>query len=42
VACREERRNVFKDFVGDPEGKTPHRRRVYVDGRMILKWILKK
>jgi len=23
-----ERRNVCRDFVGDPEGKTPHRRRV--------------
>jgi len=32
--CAGERRNVFIDFVGDPEGKTPH---VCVDGRMILK-----
>jgi hypothetical protein len=40
VACREERRNVFKDFIGDPKRKTPHRRcmcRWKDDSKMDLK-----
>jgi hypothetical protein len=35
-------RNVYKILVGNPEGKKPFSRpRRTVDGKIILKWILK-
>jgi hypothetical protein len=44
VARIEKRRNSYATLVGKFEGKSPlgrHRRR-YVDGRLILEWILGK
>jgi hypothetical protein len=35
-------RNAYKIFVGKPEGKRYHLEDQVVDGRIILKWILKK
>jgi hypothetical protein len=32
-------RNVYKILVDKPEGKRPHRK-LGVDGRMMLEWIL--
>jgi len=39
-----EMRNSYKILVEEPEGKRPRERRkdVSVDGRIILKWILRK
>jgi hypothetical protein len=34
-------RNVYQIFVGKPEGKN-HLEDLGIDGRIILKWILRK
>jgi hypothetical protein len=34
--------NLYRIFVGKPEGKRPIRRPILEDGRIILKWILRK
>jgi hypothetical protein len=36
-----EKRNARRIFVGKSEGKIPLRR-LYVSGRIILKWVLEK
>jgi hypothetical protein len=38
VACAGEKRNSYKVFLLKPEGRSPFG----IDGRIILKWILKK
>jgi hypothetical protein len=41
VAGAGERRGVYKDLVGKPEGKRPLEE-PGVDGRIILRWIFRK
>jgi hypothetical protein len=41
VVCMVEIKNVYKILVGKPEGKRPLRS-IGADGRLILKWILRK
>jgi len=40
VACLGDMRNAYKIFVGKPEGMN-HLEDVNIDGKIILKWILK-
>ena len=42
MARMEEGRGVHKVLVGKPEGKRPLGRTQDVDGRIILRWILRK
>jgi hypothetical protein len=36
-----ERRGAYRGWVGKPEGKRPLGEDIGVDGRIILKWILR-
>ena len=42
VARMEQGRGVYKVLVGKPEGKRPLGRPRRIDGRIILRWILRK
>ena len=42
VACMGHRRGTYRVVVGRPEGRRPLGRDLDIDGRIILRWILKK